>query len=133
VEELLGFKLLPTQIVHHIDNNPANNSPNNLVVCENQKYHMLIHARTDMLNRGQDPKTQGFCGVCKKVLPRENFCQNKRMILGIHNRCRICQAKYKKETGLDKRKPEHKWRDMLGQQYRRAKTNKVKKEISWLL
>lgn len=44
-ERAIGKKLPSGAVVHHVDNNPANNEPTNLVVCPSQAYHMLIHQR----------------------------------------------------------------------------------------
>lgn len=41
----LGRTLKSTEFVHHIDENPANNVPNNLVICS-PAYHKLLHRRT---------------------------------------------------------------------------------------
>lgn len=38
-EELLGRSLLPGEIVHHIDGDSTNNSPDNLLVLSSQGYH----------------------------------------------------------------------------------------------
>lgn len=35
--------------VHHLDNNKLNDSPDNLVVCPNRSYHMLLHQRAKAL------------------------------------------------------------------------------------
>ena len=43
VEAQLGRKLLPSEEVHHIDGNPTNNNPDNLVVLTASK-HSFIHA-----------------------------------------------------------------------------------------
>ena len=29
----------------HLDGNPRNNAPSNLVICQDKAYHMLLHAR----------------------------------------------------------------------------------------
>lgn len=39
-EEKLGRLLLPTEVVHHIDDDPSNNSPENLVVFESNGQHL---------------------------------------------------------------------------------------------
>jgi len=42
MEKYLGRKLLPTEIVHHIDENPLNNQIENLKIVSNHE-HGLIH------------------------------------------------------------------------------------------
>ena len=42
-EQKLGRLLLPTEIVHHRDENDFNNSPDNLVVTESHSTHGKIH------------------------------------------------------------------------------------------
>src|SRR5882672_6331482 len=44
-EKALGKSLPKGAIIHHIDKNPSNNNPWNLVICPNQTYHNLIHQR----------------------------------------------------------------------------------------
>lgn len=43
--QALGKLLPPKAVVHHVDGDRLNNRNSNLVVCENQAYHMLIHQR----------------------------------------------------------------------------------------
>ena len=43
--EMLGRKIPDGVIVHHVNNDPSDNHPNNLVICENRSYHRLIHRR----------------------------------------------------------------------------------------
>jgi hypothetical protein len=44
-ERALG-KPLPTMAeIHHVDGDPSNNDPLNLVVCPDHKYHSLLHQR----------------------------------------------------------------------------------------
>lgn len=44
-EKALG-KYLPTgAIVHHVNNIPGDNRPENLVVCQDRAYHSLLHKR----------------------------------------------------------------------------------------
>lgn len=45
-EKALGKPLPTGAVVHHMDNNPANNyEPFNLVICPDQDYHLLLHRR----------------------------------------------------------------------------------------
>lgn len=42
-ERILGRKLRPGEVVHHIDGNKRNNNPNNLMVFKNQAEHAKWH------------------------------------------------------------------------------------------
>lgn len=44
-ERALGHKLPRGAQVHHVDGNPTNNTPTNLVICPSQSYHRLLHLR----------------------------------------------------------------------------------------
>lgn len=46
-EHILGRKLLPGEVVHHIDRNKRNNSPENLMIFSSQKEHALWHKTHD--------------------------------------------------------------------------------------
>jgi hypothetical protein len=43
IEEFLGRKLDPKEVVHHIDGNRQNNKLDNLVLCENESDHQKLH------------------------------------------------------------------------------------------
>lgn len=45
VEAALGHLLPPKAVVHHHDEQKANNAPGNLVACEDESYHRLLHKR----------------------------------------------------------------------------------------
>lgn len=49
-EKVLGHALLKSVVVHHVDGNPSNNEHSNLVICENQAYHRLLHRRQNALD-----------------------------------------------------------------------------------
>lgn len=45
VERVLGKRLPKGAVVHHVNHNPSDNRPSNLVVCPSNGYHSLIHQR----------------------------------------------------------------------------------------
>lgn len=45
VEKIIGKYLPPMAIVHHVNKKTNDNRPCNLVLCESQAYHSLLHAR----------------------------------------------------------------------------------------
>ena len=46
-EKMLGRKLRPGEVVHHIDRNKRNNSPENLMVFKSQAEHAAWHKAHD--------------------------------------------------------------------------------------
>lgn len=44
-EQILGRKLNPGEIVHHVDGNKRNNDPINILILESQSEHAKLHAR----------------------------------------------------------------------------------------
>ena len=45
-EQSIGRKLRPGEIVHHLDEDKSNNSPENLVVCSSASVHRLYHLQS---------------------------------------------------------------------------------------
>ena len=64
-EAVLGKYLPLKSVVHHVDSNPSNNSTSNLVICENNNYHKLLHQRTRALQACGNAHWRK-CRVCKK-------------------------------------------------------------------
>ena len=44
IEDIIGRELSPDEMVHHIDCNRSNNSPENLYLCKNKYHHGKAHA-----------------------------------------------------------------------------------------
>lgn len=88
-EQALG-QLLPAGVeVHHVDGNPRNNAPRNLVICQDRAFHKLLHARARIVRAGGNPNTEKICATCQAVLPLSAFNRNQ-------TQCRVCSHAYTK-------------------------------------
>jgi hypothetical protein len=91
-ESAIGHYLPTGAEVHHVDFNPENNANSNLVICENHKYHRLLHARTRIARSGGDPNIHKFCSNCKELLFKTSFAKSH---IEVQRMCSlsICAAK----------------------------------------
>ena len=60
-EDLTGILLPKNAVIHHVDGNRANNSPSNLVICQDSAYHNLLHARSRALVATGDASARKCC------------------------------------------------------------------------
>jgi hypothetical protein len=97
VEKVLGHELPQGSVVHHINRNPSDNRPENLVVCQDQAYHLLLHQRQRALEKCGNAEWRP-CGLCGKHEAPENLSSLKPG--SIHHAA--CHARYERERRLKK-------------------------------
>lgn len=96
VAEAAIGKMLPFGAeVHHVDKNRQNNAHSNLVICQDRRYHRLLHARARVVSAGGNPNTESLCRVCERAKPFESFAVCKRNgATGRQGICRSCSKVY---------------------------------------
>lgn len=72
VTDILGKPLPKGAEIHHIDEDRSNNSPSNLVVCQDSKYHKLLHQRL-RAKKACGHASWRQCHVCKVWDAPENL------------------------------------------------------------
>lgn len=91
VEKALGHPLPLEAVVHHWDDDGTNNEPSNLVICHDQAYHMLLHARKRRL---EDTGSLDLkrCQLCRRVKPLSEFHDNRGSWDKKSSRCAQCDS-----------------------------------------
>jgi hypothetical protein len=85
----LGRFLKPTEEVHH-------HTQTQLVICENHRYHILLHVRERVLRAGGNPNTDAFCTRCRCVKPVADFSPNRAQHMGRNQMCKACERERKR-------------------------------------
>src|SRR5438552_11919707 len=89
-ERALGH-LLPEQArVHHWNSMRQDNQPGNLLICENQGYHMLIEVRAKRIRDTGSLDLRRCCG-CKIAKPLADFDRKKKNWDGRNHYCKACK------------------------------------------
>ncbi len=70
-ERALGKPLPRKAVVHHADGSRDENAQ--LVICEDQRYHGLLHVRMRVKAAGGNPNTDRICHYCQTVKPMDAF------------------------------------------------------------
>jgi HNH endonuclease len=88
-ERALGKRLPQHAVVHHVDENPLNNMPSNLVVCVNDKYHKLLHQRMAAMDACGHYDWKKCC-YCREYDDPQNMKEEKdgRNRRWVHVECR---------------------------------------------
>lgn len=92
VEWVIGHTLAQKNEVHHVNEQRADNSPGNLVACEDRAYHRLLHQRGAAVRAGY-PAFYCRCLYCKYHDNPANMVPYGRRG-GWHFMHRSCHAAY---------------------------------------
>lgn len=87
-ERALGKPLPLGAVIHHADGTQRDDAP--LVICQDQAYHKLIHARMRVIKCGGNPNTDAVCGTCGVAKPRGEFRRHHARVFGVGDACRTC-------------------------------------------
>lgn len=90
-ERAVGHTLPKGAIVHHVDGNPSNNEPNNLVILQNQKEHKQLHRRERIQEAGGNPFSESICGACSCVYSNAERTKTSSY-------CRACRAEASRKS-----------------------------------
>lgn len=99
VEAVLGRSLPKGAQVHHVDGNGMNNAHSNLVVCQDQTYHHLLHARQRIVAAGGNPDTHRVCWGCKRAVLIADLAGGA---VTRSNKCQPCWHAYQQKRGHKK-------------------------------
>jgi len=101
-EKVLGKKLPPSAVIHHVDGVVDNDITSNLVLCENDTYHKLLHRRTRAYKACGHTKWLKCC-FCQTYDDPKNLYVHKEKS-GFHRNCRNEYNKEKRHKNVFKTK-----------------------------
>jgi hypothetical protein len=93
-ENALGKPLPKKAVVHHVNEIPSDNSPTNLIVCPDQKYHILLHVRMRAMAACGNPNWRP-CSRCTKYDDLGNMKSKRNQYYHA-----TCEAEYQREWAL---------------------------------
>jgi hypothetical protein len=95
-EKALGHPLPAGAHVHHADGSIRDDAP--LVICQDSKYHKLLHVRMRIVRAGGDPDRQSLCGACRTLKDFSEFYRRRKSVEGLRagelvHICKSCAAR----------------------------------------
>jgi hypothetical protein len=104
-KQVLGHEIPRNVEIHHVDGNGKNNNHDNLVICENKSYHMLLHNRSNGLRACGNVHAR-LCYGCKQWKDKSEFQKKwkNRDIVELCKECASTKAKEKRGKNKDKLK-----------------------------
>ena len=125
----LGKPLKRSYRVHHIDEVRDNNENRNLVLCENQSYHRLLHLRSRSLEASGHPD-YFYCPECKAWKPQSEFSLKKNG--GLCKPCRrVGSPRFKSKADPEKALPIIKFNGLEMKQADWARHLGISPKILW--
>lgn len=99
-ERALGKRLPKDAVVHHVNGNKLDNRPENLVICESQAYHRLLHERKYAyeMTGFADAQRCGYCKGWGRSDAADFYVYAKNTCTSWHRSCRAAydEARYRK-------------------------------------
>lgn len=99
-ELALGHKLPKGAEIHHVNEIRWDNRPSNLVICENRRYHQLLHLRAEALKATGDPSKRR-CVYCREWDDLENLYIRE---CALHRSCKAAYDLTRAQVRLERAK-----------------------------
>lgn len=95
VERVLGRQLPKGPVIHHLNEVKTDNRHENLLVCQDEAYHQLIHRRTRAYDACGNANARQ-CQFCKQWSAPDRITVNPANSAAFHQGCRSAdrRAKY---------------------------------------